>query len=782
MKWSHGFVSLEFNDANKIRYVVAEIKDAIQLVQLNQPKLDLSEFNLASRRHNLQELFLYAPRDLYRPGELIQVNGNRLFKEINWQGDAQGYYHTEFTVPNDAMTGSWSFNAKLADGTSFNYEINVEDFLPERLKLDLSVGNASTHIPISEAPQINIQSDYLYGAPAANNRFDATVTVSATTELFETYEEHHFGSNHFTAMDTVFTTDASELNEQGYAELELPVEWENTPFPLQINSHVNVYESGGRPISRQMTQTVWPFSVAIGVKPMWDGRFASPNSNNSVALVAVDSSGESIALNNAEIMLIQENKERYWHWGDGGWGYRNNNKEVPVYNAVIDIDKDAENLIALPLNYGSYRVEIRTQDQKLVSSYRFFSGWRWYDPYTRSGEKPDQVKLAWQVDELTAGKSEILTITAPYAGTALVTVESDELLWHQSIEMSAPEQLIEIPIDSTWSRHDIHASVMVIQAGENNKGRDHLPKRSLGVIHLPLNRSNRQLGLEIVHPEKALPDETVTVTVKAANIDASQATYVTLAAVDTGVLNVSRFKTPMPFEWFFAKRGYFPALRDVYGSLIEMIEAKNATQKFGGDADISRGGDEAKADVQIVSLFSGKVAFDQVGEAVINFELPYFNGELRLMALAFNEHQFAGADSRMKVAAPIVIETSLPRFLAKGDESTATIEVHNTESTVTELSVDVQVDQALGGQSKEMKWTLGADEKKIIQLPLIGSVHDGKGQVQVQATASSGFSLDRSWYLSLRPAMPAVVDQYKAVLKPSGNYIIPLWLFRTDHK
>ncbi len=792
---NQGYVTLSFNDVNKIRYVMGAVGEAINLVRLSQPKLDLSEFKLSNRRHYLQELFLYAPRDLYRPGETAQVNGllrdedghmvtaspikveikrpdNRLFRTFSWQGDESGYYQTSFAVPNDAMTGAWSFNAELADGTKFNYEINVEDFLPERLKLDLSAGNTSSEIPVSESPKINIQSDYLYGAPADGNRFDATVSISTATDLFEDYDEYHFGSNHYTAMDSNYTTDAAVLNEQGFAELALPIKWQNTTFPLQISSHVNVYESGGRPIARQIKQTVWPHPFAVGVKPEWEGRFASPNRNNTVALIAVDSAGESIALENAEIMLIQENQERYWHWGDNGWGYRNNNKEIPVYNAVINIEKNGDNLVSLPLNYGSYRIEVRTQDQTLISSYRLFSGWQWYDPYASKGEKPDQVKLAWQSDHLTQGEVASLKVTAPYAGTAIVTVESDDLLWHKTVTMTDAEQLIEVPIDNSWRRHDIHASVMVIKAGSDKKGRSHLPKRSIGVTHLPLNRADRKLDLEIIYPEKTLPDETVTVTVKAKNMDASQATFVTLAAVDTGVLNVSRFETPKPFEWFFAKRAYFPSLRDVYGSLIEMIEAKSAQQKFGGDADISRGGDEAKADVQIVSIFSGKVAFDQAGEANIDLKLPYFNGELRLMAVAFNEHQFAGSDGLMKVAAPIVIETSLPRFLAKGDQSNANIEVHNTESTPTELSLEIKADDALGNRSEVLQWTLAADEKQTVQLPLTGSLHQGMGQIQVQAAASSGFKLDRSWRLSLRPAMPAVVDQYKAVLKPTGDYIL----------
>lgn len=789
----NGFVELNFTDRNKIRHVMANSGDEINLVRLSQPKLDLSEFNLANRAYMPQELFLYAPRDLYRPGETVNINGllrdadgqlvtaspikveirrpdNRLFKEINWQGDASSFYHSEFSIPEDSMTGSWVFSATLANKVRFSFNFAVEDFLPERLKLELKHGNDSMHVALSEAPKIRIQSDYLYGAPAAENRFDATVTVSTSNDLSKDYPAHLFGSNHYKQYDNNFTTDPAKLNDQGYAELQLPIKWQNAQFPLQIDTHVNVYESGGRPISRQIQHTVWPHETAVGIKPMWDGQFASPSQVNAVSLIAIDAAGESIALEQAEIMLIQENRERYWHWGDDGWDYRNNHQEVPVYNAIINIEKEADNFIRLPLDFGSYRVEIRNQKRQLLSSYRFFSGWRWYDPYSNSGEKPDQVKLAWQADDLIAGQEAALSITAPYAGTALVTVESDQLLWHKSIEMKSAQMGIKIPVDINWRRHDLHASVMVIQAGSADQQRTNLPKRAFGVIHLPLNRSNRKLELELVHPEKTLPNEPLKVLVKALNADDLSATFVTLAVVDTGVLNVSSFKTPKPFDWFFAERQYLPAIRDIYGSLIKMIEAKNAQQKFGGDADLNRGGDEAKADVQIVSLFTEKLAFNQNGEAEINLDLPYFNGELRLMALAFNQNQFAGTASLIKVAAPIVIETSLPRFIAKGDQSTATIEIHNTESTATELKIEVSADSELGGESQSHEWLLAGDERKIIQLPLSGETYQGLANIRVLAVAESGFKMERTWKLGLRPAMPAVIDQYKAVLKPGETY------------
>jgi len=791
----NGWVELSFSNRNKINYVIAKIGDEMNLIRLHQPKLDLSEFNLANRAYQPQELFLYAPRDLYRPGETVNINGllrdadgqlvdaspikvevrrpdNRLFKGFNWQGDESSFYQSQFSIPEDAMTGTWVFTATLGNKSRFNYSFAIEDFLPERLKLELKVGNPSENIALNEAPKVNIQSDYLYGAPAASNKFDATVTVNGTTELSASYPEHSFGSNHYKQFDSNFTTNPGQLDKQGFAQLELPIKWQNTQFPLKISTHVNVYEAGGRPIARQVKHVIWPHDIAVGIKPMWDGQFASPNQVNAVSLIALGIDGESVSLEQAEIMLIQENRERYWHWGDDGWDYRNNKEEVAVYNAIINIEKGADNLITLPLDYGSYRVEIRGKNQQLISSYRFFSGYRWYDPYSNSGEKPDQVKLAWQADDLVAGKEAALTITAPYAGTALVTVESDELLWHQSIDMKNAEIEAKIPIDINWRRHDIHVTVMVLKSGLEKNNRSHLPKRALGVIHLPLNRTKQKLDLSLIHPEKTLPDEPLKVVLKINNADNSQPTFVTLAAVDTGVLNVSNFKTPKPFEWFFAKRQYFPALRDIYGSLIEMVEAKRADQKFGGDADLTRGGDEAKADVQIVSLFTDKVAFNQAGEAEIILDVPYFNGELRLMALAFNNNQFVGSASLIKVAAPIVIETSLPRFMAKGDQSTATIEIHNTESAATEIKLNITADKQVGGDSQSLELSLAANEKKIVQLPLTGKTYQGLAEIHVVATAQSGFKMDRTWKLGLRPVMPAVTDQYKVVLKPSGTYSV----------
>jgi len=786
-----GFASLAIESRHKVQFIVAEKNNQIQILRFNEPKLDLSEYPISGRHYQPQELFLYAPRDLYRPGETVHINGilrndagrfeqaiplkvdvkrpdNRVIRHFNWAGDEQGFYSTQFELPDNAMTGQWQFVVHLSDKRRFQYDFSVQDFLPERLTMTLKPQNKQ--VSADASAKINIQADYLYGAPAAMNRFDATVTLSSAKKLFDDYDDFNFGANHYEEFNDSFTVDAAKLDEAGTGTLIIPNKWQDTQFPLNLTAHVNVYEAGGRPLSRYSRLQVWPHERAVGIKPLWDSRFADPNANNGFELIAVNQAGEQIDMADAQLVLIHENNQRYWHWGDDGWAYRNRDEEQVVYSAMQPLTAGQAVRLQLPLQYGQYRLEVRDGQQNILSSYRFFAGWRWYDPTNLQAEKPDQVKLKWQDHAVTPGKSATLSVQAPFAGTALITVESDELLWHNVQTLDQANTEIKIPIDQNWQRRDIYAAVTVIKAGQPK--RKHLPQRALGIIHVPLDKQPRKLNIALKHEAKVLPDKTLTVQVNVNNLkqNPGEQSYITLAAVDTGVLNVSQFKTPDPFAWFFDPRQYAPAIHDMYGRLIALIDAKKAVQKFGGDADISRGGDKPKSEVQIVSLLSDKVALNAQGEAEINFKLPYFNGELRLMAVAFNNSQIGSTDSTVKVAAPVVIEASLPRFMAKGDRSNAVIEVHNTEASDTAIKLSIVVDQALGGETKEVELNLKADQKQRIQLPIKATNHLGQGHLTIQAQSdNTGFAMDRQWVLGLRAARPAITQQHSVIIQPGES-------------
>jgi uncharacterized protein YfaS (alpha-2-macroglobulin family) len=793
---AEGFAEFNNSQLEAASYLIATKGKNTNLIRLKNPKLDLSEFKLTKRQQQPIELFLYGPRDLYRPGETVRMQGllrdsradwleptpiavrvlrpdNKVYKTLQWEGDSLGYYQTDFKLPDDAMRGNWTFEATLGNKSTFEYELSVEDFMPERLKLELS-SSSDDLLDTKAAPVIHVQSDYLYGAPASGNRYDATVTVASAKNPFENYDGFYFGSNKYRDYNQVMDIAPGSLDETGFAKLSLKNQWSGSKFPLRLLSSVNVYESGGRPITRRLVQYVFPHNELIGVRPLWeaDREFAAPNASNALELIAVDAKGEQLNSGQEyQVTLIREDSRRYWQYGRSGWEYRTSEGNVPVYSKVVKFDSSERQKLSLPLDYGNYRLEVRNRSNTLLTSYHFFAGWYWSERSDLNGERPDQVSLSMAQDFVELGTDLELTVKAPYAGQALITVESDELLWKRSVKLDSTESTITIPLDKSWQTHNLYVSAMVLKPG--NVKRKHLPSRAFGLLHLPLKRDAKRLELEVSHAEKLRPQQTVDVEIAASNIAANEEVYATLALVDSGVLSISNFETPKPLEWFFGQRAYEAALKDNYGSLVELVDGKRARQRFGGDADISRGGDAPVSDVQIVSIVKDKVALDANGKATVSVELPYFNGELRLMTVAFSKNRYGAAESKAKVAAPLVVQASMPRFLAKGDQSQVLFDIKNMEDTEQSFEVRLTSDAALGETAVTKSLTLASKGKAIVELPVTASHFTGQGHVSLSVMSDNPeLELERTWALGLRPAYAASIITKQVALNPGAQFSV----------
>src|SRR5690606_22086465 len=182
---------------SEARLLIARTDDQMTLVDLRQPALDLSEFELGNRPQLPVELFIYSPRDLYRPGEsvifsgilrdadgrltqapvlnsVIRTSDGSTIKEFRWQPGDSGYYQTEWIIPTDAPTGRWQLVVSGSLKQPVTYSFNVEEFLPERLKLTLAENSErSLKTSVMENVSLPVLGEYLYGAPASGNRLSA---------------------------------------------------------------------------------------------------------------------------------------------------------------------------------------------------------------------------------------------------------------------------------------------------------------------------------------------------------------------------------------------------------------------------------------------------------------------------------------------------------------------------------------------------------------------------------------------------------------------------------
>ncbi len=781
--------------------LVATDAQQLTLLDLQHSTLDLSEFELGTRPQLPQALFVYGPRDLYRPGEAVTFagllrdgdgllgsapvlradirspNGTKV-KSFKWVAQTQGYYQYQWMIPQDAATGTWWLEVHGALKTPVRYRFQVEEFLPERLKVTLGGDQSPVQHTDMSAPLVQpIQSEYLYGAPAAGNRASAFVRMQLWQKPIPALPDYHFGH----VLEDQFLA-YRELNDialdgEGTGQWRVESNWQAAQSPLKAQVTASVYESGGRAVTRAHSILLWPAETLIGIRPGFaEGTNPKAQSMVRFDLINATATGELRALAAAEVRLIQEDRQYFWEYNDHeGWHWRWTEKEFPVFEQTVALTDASATAIDVPVTWGHYRLEVKDAASGRVSSVRFFAGYDWYydwkNAQNQTAARPDVINLALDKPAYQSGDTAELKILPPSAGQVLVMVEGDRPLWSQIVMASKTGVLVNIPIDPEWREHNLYVTAMMVEPiGDKTRI---TPKRSLGLLHLPLDRSARKLQLALEAPETTRPNQTLTVPVSLGVPHAR--THLTLAAVDVGVLNISNFKTPDAFEHFFGKRQYTAQLQDMYAEVIEYHNNRTAKERFGGDADLTRGGQQPNAEVQIVSLFSGLQTFDAEGRAEISLPLPDFNGRLRLMALAFNDSQYGHAEAELTVAAPIVAELAMPRFLAFGDRAVATLDVQNmTEQQETlNLSLDVSGAVALTNPALSARTlSLAPKQKATLEFPLEASDVDGVGTLDLTLNSTHSGSLKRQWHLGVRPAYPAVTHKWQPVLQNGETFTL----------
>lgn len=797
-----GFSSLSASN-DKARYLLAEKEGSVTVLALKNAALDLSDFDLGNRPQLATELFVYSPRDLYRPGETTQFSAllrtgdgrlakavplkakiqrpdGQVVKEFSWQPEALAYYGYQYALPKDAQTGEWHLQVNNVDGSLVEYAFKVEEFMPERMKLAFNPEKKGkdNFVNAKQAIDITVLGEYLYGAPASGNRLSSVVSTSAQRTPFKHLKYYQFGNTKESDLKQLFNLDDVQLNADGLAQINISSRWQSIQSPMQVILHSSLYETGGRAINRLHRTTVWPKPAMVGIRPSFKDQSPKANSTVSFDIARVNAEGKKVNADKLEARLIREDRRYFWTYSENqGWHYEYSDREYAEFERSLDAKAGGDAKLSANVEWGWYRLEVRDPEYGTLSSVRFHAGENWYKNWERNNTaeqaaRPDKVSLALDKKHYKAGETATLSMVPPTAGEAIVLVESNQPLFMQRIHLPKSGAKIKIPVDKTWKQHDLYISVVQIQGADERKGKENFtPKRAFGLIHLPLNRSDRQLQLSIDAAEKITPNQRYIAKVKIDNIKNKGDVRVTLAAVDVGVLSISDFKTPQPFDYFFEQRRYQVDSRDMYNQLIELNDNALARQKFGGDAELSRGGKLAQAEVQIVSIFSGVVNVNAEGVAEIPLDIPDFNGRVRLMAVAFGEDSFGSTEQDMTIAAPLVTQLSMPRFLAMGDQSTLALDVHNLTEEKQVLEVKLTATAPLEAKKPDESITLAAGEKKTLLYPVTANYQVGRSQIHLSITGIDGYPVIRDWGLHVRSAYPAITGVQSSWIKPDESFL-----------
>ncbi|MFM5205427.1 alpha-2-macroglobulin [Aeromonas veronii] len=802
-----------FDQVQGARLLLAEQGNHLAVLRLDGAALDLSTFDLGTQPWQAQQLYLFSGRDLYRPGERLdseillkgqdgqllpgmavelevkQPDG-QLLEQKRLLPDNLGAAHYGLRLPDDAPLGRWTINLKTAAGSRFEWPFLVEEFLPERLKLQLGKGPDGELLTPQQALTLPLQGDYLYGAPASATKAKAEVKISRATMPFTQWQT-------FTLGDALLAEQAKDLeplnitlNEKGQGTFSLQDELDGVRAlgPLEVAYRVSLSEPGGRAVNRSRTQYGWP----VGSQwPALKADFVADRVEGGKPLpfqiLNLDEQGQPVA-GAVKVRLINEYRDYYWHYADGeGWKYEFNSQPYLEQEQTLQLDGKGPTPLTLQLAAGWYRLEVENSQGHQSSLRVEIGSYAWGGGGEQA--RPDKIAITLDKRAYQAGDKAKVTLVAPRPGKGLLLVEDgDGLRWWQRIELKGAagdakdaRGEFEIPVSPEWQRHDLHISAQIAAPDSASKpvsSQQGQSLRSVGLVPLTLDREARRLPLTLSAPDKAVPLTRLEVT--ATSTPNSQGRVV-LAAVDRGVLNISDYQPLDPFEIFFGRKRFSQDLFDNYGQVIPPQDGKLARLNYGGDRAPLKKGGALESRVEVAALWSGEVSFDEQGKVVIPLDLPNFNGELALMALAWNEQQVGEAERAVKVVAPLVAEIGWPRFGARGDETRALVQLRNMSGEDQTLSLAWTLNGGLKANGElPSSLSLKNGEEQWLTLPLTVTGASGVASLQLAASGKD-FAISRNWTLPLRSPWPAETRQRYQMLAPGQQMsLVPAELAGLD--
>ncbi|HZH47389.1 MAG TPA: MG2 domain-containing protein, partial [Roseococcus sp.] len=628
---------------------------------IDNAAFDLSDRGAAGQPHpGSLDAFLWLDRGIYRPGEtahvmaLLRDGGGAIPQDVplrlrlrrpNGQVAAETVLrdggHWALAIPASAPVGTWKIEA-LTDPALppvGEASLRVDAFVPERLAVEM--GPAPGPLVPGVALNLPVGARFLYGAPGSGLSGQAELRLSAERSPFPRWAGWVFGLEEEAFAPDLVSVALPETDAEGKATLPLLLpRAPDTTRPLRGEVTLTVDEPGGRASTTSLALDVAAPARLVGLR---GPASVDADAEATFEIIVTDASGAPQAAELA-LRLVRERPDWRIVLRGGAPRYETVWTDEAVDGATLRASADQPARFSRRLPFGRYRIEARIPGSLAIASLRFRAGWAASD----SAEVPDKVDVATDRAAYAPGETARLRVTAPFAGRASIAVLTDRLLSIQEAEVAEGGSDIEVPVMPGWGA-GAHAAVTVFRPGDGREGQ---PARALGLAWLQIEPATRRLDVEITAPDRARPDTRAEIGVRIGG--ASGPVKLTLAAVDEGILRLTRFPTPDPLRHFTGRRALGADIRDDYGRLIAPTDAAVAALRQGGDEGAALGA--LQIPQRNVALFSGVVDTDADGRAIIPLDLPDFAGELRLMAVAWTAERVGAASRPLPVRDAVLAE------------------------------------------------------------------------------------------------------------------------------
>lgn len=775
--------------------VVAESQGDYAFLDLKGPAFDLSDRGVSGRpAPDALDAFVYTERGVYRSGETVHIT--TLLRDA--KGDAvagvpvilvverpdgveyrreivsdQGIGGRTLSVPivGTAPTGTWRVHTFTDPKRPSLGDVSfmVEDYVPDRLEFDLKA--TSTGISKSTPATLAVDGRYLYGAPAAALTLDGEITLAASRER-PGLPGYQFGlADEEVSTERQTLENLPDTDERGRAQFtvaldQVPI----TTRPLEAQIGISMSDPGGRAVERKVTLPVTPGSAMIGVKPLFSGSSLGQGSKATFDVVVVAPDGTTQPQKGLRWQLLRIENRYQWFRQNGEWEFQPVKSTARTAEGAVDTAADKPGHIEVPVTWGRYRLEVAAEDPSgPVTSVTFDAGWY----ADASQDTPDVLEVALDKPEYHEGDNMTVAVTAPAVGKVTLAVVGDRLITTTVADVQPGLARIPLTVGKEWGTG---AYVVATFRRPLDIKASRMPGRAIGVRWFAIDRAAHTLALDLKLPDLLRPRETLHVPVRIGGLAPGERAQLVMAAVDVGILNLTNYKPPDPNDYYLGQRRLSAEIRDLYGQLIDGMQGTRGQIRTGGDA----GGMELTGSPPTqppLALYSGIVTVGPDGTTDVSFDIPAFSGTVRVMAIAWSKGRLGHASGDVTIRDPVVLTTTLPRFLLSGDRGTVHVDLDNVEGAAGDYVVQVTTDGPFGlADPSPRTLRLGAGKRGAFALAIAAS-GVGAGTLGVKITGPGAFAVARTYALAVKPANQVLARRTVKPIAPGESLTLSNDLF-----
>ncbi|MEM0940441.1 MAG: MG2 domain-containing protein [Bacteroidota bacterium] len=650
--------------------VVARKGDQVGYLKINDASaLSLSNFDISGTQvQKGLKGFIYGERGVWRPSDTVHLgfilqdidgslpDNHPVILELYNPTDQLIHrkvsseptgtiYRFDFVTDRNAPTGNWKALAKVG-GASFEKKIRIETIKPNRLKINLTFDkNKFGATDTSISGDLNVR--WLTGATAENLKAEYELLLKPARTTFDGYPNFSFDdqSKQFSsARETVFE---GRVNAEGYTKINFDLTGiQNAPGALNAMLFGKVYEEGGDFSVSNTTIPYYPYESFVGLKtPEGDKRgILLTDEDHAVRIASVDANGNPVSKRDIKVKLYKLNWKWWWDNSDEYIGnYVGRSYRQPIASSTINTI-NGEGKFNLRVNHpqwGRYYLHVEDPTSGHTAGQIVYMDWPGWAGKGKRGELDGAAMLDFGVEkeEYKVGEQIALSIPSAVGNRILVSLETgSEVL--QTFWVDAEDETTTVVFEATADMSpNIYAHLTMIQP--HGQSSNDLPIRLYGIQSIKVADPETELTPVIGSPTELRPAQKYTINISEKN---SKAMAYTIAIVDEGLLDITNYRTPQPWNSFYAREALGVKTWDIYDDVMGAFAGQiDHLLAIGGDGEIAPKEEKEANRFKPVVKFIGPFYLNKGGNNKHNIQIPQYIGSVKTMVVAASEEAFGSA-------------------------------------------------------------------------------------------------------------------------------------------